>query len=247
MSSKNETRTAAFATREALQGAASRRSPTVDKMDFIVDRCRGKDVLDLGCINHSWETAVALGDNWLHHRISRVASSVVGLDLLEADAKILSQRGYDIRAGNAESFHLGKTFDVIIAGDLIEHLADLSRFLGCVREHMRPDSIFVVTTPNAFNVEQLFRIIALNRTVVNAQHSAWFEPNVAWELFGRVGMEIVDFRWTDTRYRLGATFGPRVQALLALPLDFARWWRPLLRRDFALVLRRAPDRAAARC
>ncbi len=82
-----------FDTLDNFLEAAGRRTPVLPKDDFIVDVCRGKNVLDMGCIDHSWEIAVGLGENWLHHRISKVAKSVVGLDLLEADAKILNQRG----------------------------------------------------------------------------------------------------------------------------------------------------------
>ena len=240
---KAEIRQTPYDTLDHFLEAAGQRTPVLPKDEFIVEVCRGKNVLDMGCIDHSWETAVSLGENWLHHRISKAAKSVVGLDLLAEDAKILNQRGYNIKAGNAESFDLGQTFDVLVAGDLIEHLSDIGSFLRSVRKHMRPDSLFVVTTPNPFNVEQMLRILARNRVAVHAQHTAWLDPAVAWELFRRSNMEIVDFRWVDTRFKMGKSYGPRVQALLAAPLTVAMWLRPLLRRDFGLVLRPAPNGA----
>jgi 2-polyprenyl-3-methyl-5-hydroxy-6-metoxy-1,4-benzoquinol methylase len=229
----------AFHSKAAFLRHVASRSQILPKDDFIVQLCRDKRVLDIGCIDHSSDTALSLGDNWLHHRISRVARSTVGLDLLEKDAQVLNARGYDIRHGNAERFDLGERFDVVVAGDLIEHLSDIGSFLNSVKRHMRPDSLFVVTTPNPFNLEQAVRVGAVNRVAVNDQHTTWLDPTVAWELITRHSLEIVDFRWVLTRFVMGHQRPKLVEKMFTVPLDLMMWLRPLWRRDFALVMRLA--------
>lgn len=51
----------------------------VDRLEFIAESCRGKKVLDLGCLD---ETALVKRDtkHWLHGRLSEVAAKVTGID-----------------------------------------------------------------------------------------------------------------------------------------------------------------------
>src|SRR5438067_3189052 len=106
------------------------------KEDFICSLCSGKTVLDIGCVNHSFETALSLGDKWLHKRLKGVSKSLVGIDILESDAKKLNALGYNILVRNAENFELGKTFDVVNCGDIIEHVSNVGLFFSSIEKHM---------------------------------------------------------------------------------------------------------------
>jgi SAM-dependent methyltransferase len=227
----------AFRSRADFLEHVERRSQVVSKADFIVGLCRDKRVLDVGCIERSSEAALALGDDWLHHRISRVARATVGLDLLERDAAVLNARGYDVRTGNAERFDLGDRFDVVVASDLIEQLSDIGSFLNSAKRHMRPDSLFVITTPNPFNLEQAVRVGAANRVGLESPRTSWLDPSAAWELVTRHALEVVDFRWVVTRLEAGQQPPTLVEKVLTAPLDLMMWLRPLWRRDFALLMR----------
>ena len=62
-----------------------------DIFSFLTRSVRGKDVLDVGCVNHE---AVSCRDpRWLHKHIVESARSAVGLDLLDTEAAKLRQRG----------------------------------------------------------------------------------------------------------------------------------------------------------
>jgi SAM-dependent methyltransferase len=208
----------------------------VPKDDFIVDLARGRRVLDLGCINHSADTALALGDDWLHARLRGAADTLVGVDLLAHDAGVLNARGYDIRIGDVESLDLGEQFDLIVAGDLIEHLSNICQFLDSVSHHMHDQSAFVVTTPNPFNVEQFSQALFRKQIMVNLQHTVWIDPRVMHELISRSMLEIVDFVWIDTRFHFKLTGGRVVSRMVNLLNQLVMTRRPLLRRDYAVVL-----------
>lgn len=210
-------------------------SPVVEKSAYILERCAGKTVLDLGCIDHSFNTALDLGDDWLHRQIKNVSTRLVGLDILGEDAAELNKRGYDIREGNAEEFDLGEKFDVIVAGDLIEHLSNIGMFLQAVKRHMHEHSIFIVSTPNPFNIEQSVSALLSDEIHVHPQHTVWLSPHVCWELVRRENLCITEFSWLATRFAFSSRrkyWGHIANGLV--PWIMKR--KPLTRRDFAVVL-----------
>ncbi|MHC4962291.1 MAG: class I SAM-dependent methyltransferase [Planctomycetota bacterium] len=185
---------------EFIQYVTHHSQPLVEKNELISSVCRNKKVLDLGCIDHSYQTALGLGDQWLHKQIKSVASELTGLDVLAEDAMKLKEYGFDIVAGNAENFCLNQKFDVIVAGDLIEHLSNIGMFLQCIKKHMDDNSMFIFTTPNPFNIEQSMSAVFANQISVNAQHTCWLSPHVCWELLTREGFDIKGFYWVETQY-----------------------------------------------
>jgi 2-polyprenyl-3-methyl-5-hydroxy-6-metoxy-1,4-benzoquinol methylase len=118
-----------------LEGAAVR---PLDKRELILSLARGKDVLDTGCVQHSWRMSIENPD-WLHAAVRDAARSCVGVDFLADDAAELNERGYDIRVGNVLRDDPPGRFDVVVAGDIIEHLEDPGVFLEYIAKALRPD------------------------------------------------------------------------------------------------------------
>ncbi|MGE0877280.1 MAG: class I SAM-dependent methyltransferase [Acidimicrobiia bacterium] len=226
----------ALLSRTATQPIWSGQSETVSKRDFILRECRGRRVLDIGCIDHSAATAVALGERWLHHEITAQAESVVGIDYLAADAEALRLRGYNIVSANAEDLDLGEQFDVLVAGDLVEHLLNVGRFLASCRRHMRRDSRLILTTPNPFNIEQVGHVLRSGAPKVNAEHVAWIDPVTMRQLAERCGFKIVSFAWLDTDYAFDFSKRSIRGRIANTAVRIAHRRYPALRRDFGVVL-----------
>jgi len=209
----------------------------IDKNELIINLCRNKNVLDLGCIDHSAENALGLGNKWLHKQIKEVAIQVTGVDILEKEAIILNKLDFNIVYADVENFELGKTFDVIVAGDLIEHLSNIGLFFENVKKHMCKDSILIITTPNPFNIEQFMYAIFHNEINVNSQHTTWLSPHNFWELSTRNELSIIDFYWVDTRFHFKVyrkfykIFINRISTMLMSK-------RNLCKRDFAVVMKK---------
>jgi SAM-dependent methyltransferase len=124
----------------------------VDRAGFILERCRDRLVLDLGCYD---ETALAKRDTgqWLHGAIAGVARGVLGVDSSERlppDGLPTGPRSRIVRGDiTALDRILGATeVEVVVAGELIEHLRDPLAFLEQLRR-LLPGRELVVTTPNA--------------------------------------------------------------------------------------------------
>jgi SAM-dependent methyltransferase len=211
-------------------------SVTIEKGELIVRLCRDRCVLDVGCIDHSAGAAIALGPKWLHERIRAVARELVGLDILADDAARLNEIGYRIVADDAERFDLGRTFDVVVCGDIIEHVSNVGLFLRRVRAHMHDGSLAVITTPNPFSIEQAVRAVMRNEIYVNDQHTAWLDPQVMYETASRSGFRVSEFYWLDTAYRFPLTGGWVMPRLANAFSGAVMRMRPLCRRDYAVVL-----------
>ena len=223
--------------REAFLDNVRSRSNLISKSDWVAAACTGKDVLDLGCIGHTWRRCVDEGEAWLHSRIRACARSVVGFDVLEEDAGVLNGMGFDIRVGDAQDFDLGQNFDVIVAGDLIEHLENIGGFLEACSNHLRPGGVLLVATPNPFNFEQSLRCLFARGPAVNHQHVVWIDPSVMFELARRCSYRIESFAWLETGWHFPLR---RLYWVFNWLAQWAMRLRPLGRRDFGVVLRPMP-------
>jgi SAM-dependent methyltransferase len=128
----------------------------VDRIDYIVEICRRKKILDLGCLD---ETALLKKNTplWLHSRIAEVGLNTIGVDnslslpdegLCLENSKILKG---DITDRNIIS---GLDIDVVVAGELIEHLPNTLRFFKMLKE-VYPGKCLICSTPNATNFSNL--------------------------------------------------------------------------------------------
>jgi SAM-dependent methyltransferase len=211
------------------QARAAARS--VGKRSFVVEQCRGKVVLDIGCVDHDAENAFAAAAPWLHREIVDVAASTLGLDMLTSEVERLVAAGFDVVVGDAEHFDLGRTFDVVVGADIVEHLTDLGSFLGSVRQHLAPGGRFVLTTPNATAAARFAQALVRNELSVNQEHTLWLEPSVTYELLTRHGFEPCGFAWLHDE----ASTGSMVSKVLDRLTEPVLRRRPLLRRAFGVV------------
>lgn len=93
--------------------------------------------------------------------MSHHASHLTGVELDPTRAHALRDKGYTVITGNAEDVRINEQFDVVVAGDLIEHINNVGLFLSTVKMHLAPDGMFVFNTPNAYAINLLMRGIFL--------------------------------------------------------------------------------------
>jgi 2-polyprenyl-3-methyl-5-hydroxy-6-metoxy-1,4-benzoquinol methylase len=111
---------------------------------------------------------------------------------------LLQERGYDVRLGDAQDFDFGEKFDVVLAGELIEHLDNVHGFLESVHRHLGPDGRLVLTTPNAFYfMNFVYRIAGHPR--VNREHTCWYCPDTMRQVLERNQFAITELRFIGHR------------------------------------------------
>lgn len=124
---------------------------------FIAKFCRGKKVLELGCVNHSVQGVLGQRRHgtWLFDYLSANALHATGLDIDREGVDYLKNSGLDIRHGNAESFDLGESFDVIIASKLVDHLLNFDGFFRSCSKHLAKDGRLIISDDNILCFPQL--------------------------------------------------------------------------------------------
>lgn len=140
-----------------------------DKKELIANFIKNTDVvLDVGF----WGQGIKSSEeNWPHKLIKERAKEVYGLDL-DFDQTKFSGDHY-LKAG-AEHFDFPVKFDVIFAGDLIEHLSSPGFFLSSCARNLKDGGRLIITTPNCFNLFNLTEKITKPEPTVNSDHVCYF-------------------------------------------------------------------------
>ncbi len=164
----------------------------------IYPHIKDKDVLDIGCVEHDINRKHK-ERIWVHDFLKQNANHVTGIDILKKDVDILKKQGYDVYCQSAENFKFNKKFDVIFAGELIEHLSNPGLFLESCKKHLKKDGILIITTPNAFSLGRFFYILKdfTNDPNVNDEHTLWYSPQVLKQLLERYNLKIKEISFTD--------------------------------------------------
>jgi SAM-dependent methyltransferase len=170
-----------------------------ERFEIIREICRGKRCLDIGIVG-DLQHHVRQPDKWVFHQIGQVSSELVGLDLEAAALGALRGRGYrNLVCANAEEFALRKRFDVIVAGEIIEHLSNPGSFLNRCREHLVPGGLIVMTTPNTFSVNNLVKGLLFGRVALFHEHVNAYTVGLLEELLRRHGLEIARVEYFTER------------------------------------------------
>lgn len=150
----------------------------------------GKSILDLGCVDHSHLNEKS--PDWLHKYLYQKSKDVLGVDFEKIDVDILQKKGYNIVFGDVETIDLKRTFDIIIAGQLMPSLSNPGLFLDNVYKHLNNDGKFVLTTANAWVFYRCaYAFFGPNK--LSAQHTCLNDKETIIQLLKRHKFEIVKF------------------------------------------------------
>lgn len=126
----------------------------VDRTDHLVQTVSGRRAVHVGFVDSGcWEYHDRF-DSWLHAHLDRSARHLVGLDLDVAGVQRAASLGFEAHAVDCSDpdavAELGiEPAEVVVAGEVIEHLDDPGRFLTGLHDLVVPGGELVVTTPNA--------------------------------------------------------------------------------------------------
>jgi SAM-dependent methyltransferase len=134
----------------------------------------GRHVLDLGCRDGALSRAYAEGN------------SLVGVD---ADREALAEAeklGIDTHwADLDEPLRFEEaSFDVVVAGELLEHLRDPRRVVAEARRVLRPGGTFVASVPNAYRLKNRLRFLLGRKPEDDPTHLQMFAADEIRALLG---------------------------------------------------------------
>ena len=220
----------------------------VDRIEFVAAACRGKCVLDLGAMDETAVESKRGRGTWLHEAISATASRVIGIDNSHAvpESGLVTAENAEIRRGDVMAIEgwleaNGFTPEVVVAGELIEHLPNPLQFLRSLSaiERLRGATL-ILTTPNATAVHNV-AVGLLSRESTHHDHLCILSYKTLNTLCRRAGFaawDIVPYRaaFTEMRER---NHGLR-RALVAAgenAVNVVEWLFPLLSFGYVVVAR----------
>lgn len=162
------------------------------RIETLASYAAGRKSLDIGCVDHSADKVSLSSPRWLHARLVHEASAVVGVDTDRAGIdKMTNELGleaicHDITRG-AGPLGDWAPFEVIVAGEVIEHLRDPSSMLVTANQLLVTDGVLVISTPNPYAPWRV-RQGQLRHVYENVDHVAYLFPSGMAELAARSGL-----------------------------------------------------------
>jgi 2-polyprenyl-3-methyl-5-hydroxy-6-metoxy-1,4-benzoquinol methylase len=135
---------------------------------------------------------------WPHKLIKNHSGDVYGIDIVYDEAFILPEERFKYQKAAAENFNFNRKFDIVFAGDLIEHLINPGLFLENAKQHTAENGRLIMTTPNTFNLFVLVGKLTRPEPVINSDHTFYFNRRTIQVLLEKCGWEVEFFGFMYT-------------------------------------------------
>lgn len=153
----------------------------------------GLRILDIGC-----------GGGLLSEPMARLGATVVGADAAARNIPVArvhaEAQGLDIdyRHTTAEAMAAsGESFDVVLAMEIVEHVADPASFVATCRDLLRPGGLLIASTINRNGKSFAMAIVGAEwvmRWLPKGTHdwSKFITPDELFGMFAQAGLDAVD-------------------------------------------------------
>jgi len=148
-------------------------------------------VLDLGCL-----------DGTMGELLKKNGNTVYGIDASSKAVTLAKEKGVNAQVGNLEERlnFSNNSFDVVVAGEILEHIFRLDELLSEVSRVLKPAGFLVASTPNLASLGRrlmlLFNInpnIEISFSGEAAGHIRYFVKSTLFDAIEKHNFEIVSF------------------------------------------------------
>lgn len=168
----------------------------VDRVNYLKELCRDKRVLHLGATDAPMTKQAISNKTLLHLHLNETARELVGLDLDRNMIEYLRREHsiHNIMLGNIEKSedYPPQTFDIILAGEILEHLSNPGNALESIKSVVSSSSKIIITVPNAYSVKAFVRAVARHE-LIHPDHTLYHSPHTLFTLVERHGFHITNY------------------------------------------------------
>jgi len=171
---------------------------------FILNYIKNKEILDLGFLGENKDKDFSE----LHKFILNNSSKTLGVDVKKERIQELKNKGFNVIYDEVTRLkkvkELNKKFDVVFAGELIEHLENPGIFLDNLKFLLKNQGIVIFSTPNIFALRYILRHFFLGKEnpywndreeEIKYGHVLSFSKLLLENLLLRKEFEIIDFAY----------------------------------------------------
>ena len=170
----------------------------VQKERFVLQRTPTDGrVLHIGCTNSPRTIGRLENKTLLHEHILERCPAAVGIDIDGEAIDLLRERFPKAELVAGDAHHLNqyfndRRFDLIIAGDVIEHLPNPGLFLDSCRDQLAPNGKILVTTANTFHIGRFIKSLLFHEAV-HSEHTAYFSPKTLSRIGHMCGLDVAEY------------------------------------------------------
>lgn len=191
-----------------------------DRDRFLMDVARARRVVHVGCVDWPVSQERLANGTLLHPKLLRVSSDILGVDIDDEGLRVLADAvggaycSIDLTDSKVDiSTIVGFRPDVIIAGDVIEHVASSQSLLAGLRRVALPSRAqIIVTTPNSLAFRNTLNT-TLGIELMHPDHVAVYSPRTLETVMARSGLTIDS--WHYYTIRTGDDIGHRTYDLVS--------------------------------
>ncbi len=167
----------------------SGRIPIVfDRLGYLSALARARSVLHVGCADYPMTEQRIRTGHLLHARLQQTASHLLGIDISKEGLQVLRNHGYsNVAEMDAEELSSERHYDLVVAGDTLEHLSNSGRFVEKAQDVLAESGELVVAVPSAFSFN-VIRVWFQGIELTHKDHTAFYSPKTLAELCGRFGL-----------------------------------------------------------
>lgn len=156
----------------------STKKANADRIVSLLGSVRGKNILEVGC-----GSGIAL------ERFKQLGAEVTGVELAKNAAEFAARRtGSLVWNGTIESFPDEKKHDLIVAIDLIEHVANPEETLAEFKKRLKPGGQIVMVLPDLHSFSA--KVLKNKWPEYKEEHRFYFSKKSMELLAGSVGLRV---------------------------------------------------------
>lgn len=161
-----------------LQSVASSEPKIFNRVDFILDHCRDKNVLHIGFTDYPYTEQKIKDGSLLHLQLQQVTGSLVGMDVEETAIQQYISMTKDTRVFNGDitveypAPVIEIKPELILLSEVLEHLAEPYRAIEVLYKSFPAGTAVLVTVPNYTALDSL--AASLNKTESIHPHHHWY-------------------------------------------------------------------------
>ena len=188
---------------------------TTTRFKPLLPFIKGK-VLDICCVGMG-DNDMMGGCDFMHGKLKKLRPDIdlYGIDIDQKGVTRMKNQGYQVFCKDVqEPFNLETKFDTIICEEGIEHLDNLKTFLSNVRNHLKEDGIFLLTTPNIIGIHIFLGTILHGQPRKSPFHTHYHIKDSISYLLQRNGFEILNLDWFSATNLKATNFNARINSWL---------------------------------